>query len=46
VRQTALARVAAALGAGQGEVPVREMARLAGVSPVTAYRLLGHKIKT
>ena len=39
-RDRALEKVAAALKAADGEVPVREMSRLAGVSHVTAYRLL------
>lgn len=40
-RSTALRKVADALGAGDGVVPIKQMAELAGISRVTAYRLLG-----
>lgn len=39
-RAAALQRIAAAMKAGVGELNVKEMAELAGVSRVTAYRLL------
>ncbi len=42
-REKALARIAAALKSNETDraVPLREAARVAGVSRVTAYRLLG-----
>lgn len=39
-RAKALERVAIAVKAAEGEVPIREMARLTGVSHVTLYKML------
>lgn len=39
-RQAALEDIGAALRDGRGQVDVKEMAKLAGVTRVTAYRLL------
>jgi len=39
-RQVALGAIAAAMKEGHGKIDVKQMAELAGVSRVTAYRLL------
>ena len=40
VRAAAMDDIAAAMKAGHGDLPIKEMAELAGVSRVTAHRLL------
>lgn len=39
-RHAALEQIGAAMREGQGELNIKEMSELAGVSRVTAYRLL------